>query len=383
MSSNAFKPARAAPRRFLPALDRMLTAELTRTVVAVLVVLAVIIVSRKFLNILAKAIEGEVAADTLFILLGLKMLSAFIILLPAALFLAILMVLGRMYRDQEMTIFAASGVGIARLYRALAWFVLPACLAGAYLGVQILPWSESKVQALMKKDEKTADLRGIKAGRFNEFSRGDVILYAEALSEEDGTMKNLFVQSRSGDNNGVIVSDGGYMKEDEIGAHFVVLTHGRRYQGVPGQADFTLSEFEEYAVRIDADDDQDSGGFKREQATPSLDLWRSGQPRELAELQRRLAVPMGALALGLLAAPLSRLAPRAGVYGNVVRAFLIYLVYENLQKISQGLIVGGKISLWLAYAAPYAFILATTLFLLARSSGMKWLWIRLTGRGLA
>jgi len=376
---NVFKPSRP---RLLPVLDRLLTMELLRTVLAVLAVLAVIIVSRKFLNILAKAIEGEVAGETLFVLLGLKTLSAFIILLPAALFLAILMVMGRMYRDHEMAILASSGVGPMRLYRAIAWLVLPLTVAGAYLGVEVLPWSERNAQALMKKDEKTADLRGIKPGRFNEFSRGDVILYADAFSGEDGVLNNLFVQSRNGENTGVIVSDGGYLKETESGEHFVVLTRGKRYQGVPGRADFVVSEFEEYAVRIDADEDgREPGGFKREQGAPSLELWRSGQPRELAELQRRLAIPLGALSLALLAPPLSRVAPRGGVYGNVFTAFLIYLVYENLQKITQGLLIGGKIPLWLSYSAAYVFVLATALFMLIRASGLKWLWLSARGKG--
>jgi lipopolysaccharide export system permease protein len=332
------------------------------------------------LNILAKAIEGDVAGETLFILLALKTLSAFILLLPAALFLAVLMVLGRMYRDQEMAIFAGSGVGFSRLYRAMAWFVLPLCVFGAYLGIEVLPWSEGKSQSLMKQDEKTADLRGIKAGRFNEFSRGDVVLYAEMLSEEDGTLKNLFVQSRSGDSTGVIVADSGYLQETDSGEHFVVLSQGRRYQGVPGQADFVLSEFQEYAVRIDSEGEREPGGFKPEQAAPTSDLWRSGQPRGLAELQRRLAIPLGVLALGLLAAPLSRIAPRAGVYGNVVAAFLLYLAYENLQKIAQGLIIGAKIPLWAGYGGPYLFLLITTLFLLIRAEGWRWLWRSLLGR---
>ena len=76
--------------RIMPVLDRMLTLELVKTVLAVVIVLVTIIVSRKFLAILTKAIEGEVAGETLMTLLGLKILSAFIILLPAAQFLAIL-----------------------------------------------------------------------------------------------------------------------------------------------------------------------------------------------------------------------------------------------------------------------------------------------------
>jgi len=364
----------------MPVLDSMLTLELAKTVLAVLTVLVTIIVSRKFLGILTKAIEGEVAGETLLALLGLKILVAFIILMPAAIFLGLLMVFGRMYRDQEMAVLASSGVGLARIYRAAAWFVIPVCLLSAYLALEIFPWSEAKTQSLMRQDEKTADLRGIRPGRFNEFSRGDLVLYAESLAEEGGVMKNIFVQSRSGDKNGVTVAESGYLQETETGSHFVVLQKGVRYQGTPGQADYTISRYDEYHVKIDSDDDSADGGFKRESTLPSQQLWKSKVPRELAELQRRLAVPIGVLLLGILAIPISRVAPRSGVYGNVVTAFLIYIVYENLQHVSQGLIQGGKVPLWLGFSGVYLLMLGLIAFFLLRATGPRWFWQVATGR---
>lgn len=364
----------------MPVLDSMLALELAKTVMAVLTVLVTIIVSRKFLGILAKAIEGDVAGETLLALLGLKVLGAFITLLPAALFLGLLMVFGRMYRDQEMSVLASSGVGFLRIYRAAAWFVLPLTLFSAYLALEVFPWSEAQAQSLLKKDEKTADLRGIRPGRFNEFSRGDVVLYAENLSPQSGAMTKIFVQSRSGDKNGVTIADSGHLREDDKGAHFVVLNQGIRYQGTPGQADYVISEFDEYAVKIDSDDDGIDSGFKRESAVPTQQLWKSKTPRELAELQRRLAVPLGVLMLAVLAVPISRSAPRSGVYGNVMTAFLIYMVYENLQRISQGLLIGGKLPWWLAYSAVYVFMALLIAFFLVRAAGLRWLWQVASGR---
>jgi lipopolysaccharide export system permease protein len=382
MSPRSFKPSPTRRFRLLPVLDSMLALELTKTLLAVLTVLVTIIVSRKFLNILTKAIEGEIAGETLLTLLGLKVLSAFIMLLPAAEFLAILMVFGRMYRDQEMAVLASGGAGFARLYRAIAWFLIPLTIAATWLALDVIPWSESKVQALVKKDEKTADLRGIKPGRFNEFSQGDVVLYAENLSEQDGVMKNIFVQSRSGNQNGVTVAATGYLQETETGSHFVVLEKGTRYQGTPGQADYVISEFDQYAVKIDQDGDTGENGFKREASMSSFQLWLSSSPRELAELQRRLAVPLGVLLLGILAVPISRVAPRSGVYGNVLTAFLIYVIYFNLQNISQGLLIKGKAPWWLAYSGVYIILLMLTLIYLLRETGMRWCWQVITGRAV-
>lgn len=371
MSSPALdSPRRTGRRPLFTVVDRMISTELAKTLVSILLVLVVIIVSRKFLNILAKAIEGEVAGETLFQLLGLKTLAATAILLPPSMFMAILSVIGRMYRDHEMSILASGGMGARRLYRALSWLAVPVFLLAAWLALEVMPWTERQVQALMKRDEATADIRGIKPGRFNEFSAGDVVLYAEEMGE-DNIMHNIFVQSRQNQSTGVVIADRGHLKKSELGEDFVVLNDGRRYQGIPGHLDYVISEFSEYGVRIGGPEEE-SAAMKRE-AKDSWELLREGTPKELAEFQKRLSVPLGLGALALLAVPLARIAPRRGPYGNVFTAFLIYVIYENSQKISQGLLMAEKIPAWLSYALIFGLLLTITLGLLLRNLGTRWI----------
>lgn len=357
-------------RPLFAVVDRMVSLDLVKTLLSILLVLVVIIVSRKFLNILAKAIEGEVAADTLFQLLGLKTLTATAILIPPSLFMAILTTIGRMYRDQEMSILASGGMGIARLYRALSWTVLPVLILAAYLALDVMPWAEGTAQALMKKDEESADIRGIKPGRFNEFSAGDTVLYAEDMSP-DFIMHKMFVQRRLEHSVEVAIADHGQLKRTELDEYFVILNDGRRYQGRPGKVDYVVSEYAEYGVRIPGPEEE-SAALKRE-AEPTLTLWRQQTPKELAELQKRLSVPLGVGFLALLAVPLARIAPRRGPYGNVFTAFLIYIIYENVQKVSQGLLMTGKIPLWLSYSGIYVLLLAITLGLFLKNLGWRWL----------
>ena len=85
MNSLPFKPLRRISLRLPPLLDRMLVGEMARALLAILSVLVIIIVSRKFLGILARAIEGEVSGGTLSTLLALKILTAISMLLPPAL----------------------------------------------------------------------------------------------------------------------------------------------------------------------------------------------------------------------------------------------------------------------------------------------------------
>jgi lipopolysaccharide export system permease protein len=375
MKFTSLKPLPESRSRWVQVIDRTIAGELARTMLTVLLVLVTIIVSRKFLSILSKAIEGQIAGDTLFKLLGLKMLAASITLLPPSLFLAVLLVFGRMYRDQEMSGWSSAGVGLSRLYRAIAVFVVPLFFLNALLAFQVMPWAEKNAQSLMEKDSQTSDVRSIKPGRFNEFSKGDVVLYAESLSDDDQTMSKLFVQSRSGEQFGVVIAESGYLQENNLGEHFVVMQRGRRYQGTPGQADFVISDFDDYAVRIDEGSSESEELHREGKAT--IELLVSSSPREWAELQRRVAVPAGTLLLSLLAVPLARVAPRGGVYGSVFNAFLIFVVYENLQRISQGLMTQGKLPLWFCFAGVYSIVLMIIAFYIVKLYGIRWVWVQL------
>jgi lipopolysaccharide export system permease protein len=230
----------------------------------------------------------------------------------------------------------------------------------------------------MRKDKQSADVRGVKPGRFNEFSRGDVVLYAEAMQDSSEMLTNVFVHTRNSAETGVISADKGEIQELESGEHFVVLTTGQRYLGKPGQADYIISRFDEYAVKIDEGETQ-SAAMKRE-AAPTEELWRSGRPPAMAELQRRFSVPLGILVLSLLAIPLARMTPRSGVYGNVAVAFLIYIVYENLQKVTQAMTIGKKIPFWLGYSGVYMVMAAVVAFFVVRTYGARWLWQSVRGR---
>jgi lipopolysaccharide export system permease protein len=280
------------------------------------------------------------------------------------------MVLGRMYRDQEMAILASSGVGPLRLYRSLAILVVPLGLLSTQLAWEVMPWTDRQSQQLLRQDEKSADVRGIKPGKFNEFSRGDVVLYAESKSGDEEGLSNIFVQSRHGEMAGVVTARDGYLRSNEDGEHFVVLRNGQRYQGSPGRADFIISNFDEYAVRIEEARGEDL--VLKRAALPSRMLLYSKTPRDWVELQRRLAIPLGLFSLALLAVPLSRVAPRGGVYGNVLAAFMIYIIYENLQKLFQALVIGGKTPLWIGFGGVYVFMVLLAVLLLARENNYTW-----------
>lgn len=362
-------------RPVLTVLDKLIVKDLLKTLLSVWTVLVVIIVSRKFIKILDLAIDGHVANETLLTILALKTIMASVSFLPAALFMAVLMVLGRMYRDQEMSAVSSAGGGSATIYRAVYLLVLPLSLLAAGLSLYVSPWAAARMEQIIHKDDESSDIRGIAAGRFSEYGQGDLVFYVENIGT-DKTMHNVFVQHRQNGIPGIINAELARIKDLQDG-RFVVFEHGRKTQGQPGSLTYIIEEFAEYAVRLE--DKVTAISYPQEAVASNL-LWSSAVMRDVAELQRRLTIPAGTILLSFLAVPLAQISPRGGVYGNMLAGFLIYFSYGNLAGVSQSWVTTEIIPAWLGLIGVNLLLLLAGAVLLARFYGWHWLVTKLKAK---
>lgn len=356
-------------------INKMIMRDLIKTLSAVLSVLVVIIVSRKFIRILDQVIEGQISNDTLFIILALKMLIAFITFLPAATFMAVLMVLGRMYRDQEMAAISSAGGGVLTIYRAVFLVLFPLSLCATFLSLNVSPWAERQIEARTHHDQESADLRGLVAGKFSEYSHGDIVFYVETIDAHH-QLKNVFVQHKHNDVVAIINAESGKIIDLEDG-QYMILKNGERVQGKAGELNYTIEHFDDYAVRIDT---KISPLIVEKQATPFSELWDSTKSVDIAEKQRRFAIPLGILLLGFIAVPLAELSPRGGVYGNMLVGFLIYFSYGNLLNISQSWVIKQTIPAWLGIISVNFLLVIVGGLLLAKFYGWNWLKLQIAGQ---
>ena len=362
-------------RKLVTVLDKMIVQDLLKTLLSVLTVIVVIIVSRKFIRVLDDAIAGQVSNETLLSILGLKTIIASVEFLPVALFMAVLMVMGRMYRDQEMSAVSSAGGGAGTIYRAVFLLVVPLSMLAVGLSLYVSPWAEAEVDKLMQQGEESADLRGIAAGKFSEYSQGDLVLYVEKISA-DKKMHKVFVQNRKNESVAIINAESPRLKDLPDGK-YIIFEHGEQVQGQPGSLDYVVEQFAEYAVRIEA---KVTAATVNRQALAVDVLWGSDVALYIAELQRRFSIPLGALLLSFIAVPLAQISPRSGVYGNMLVGFLIYFSYGNLVRVSQSWVMSETIPAWLGGSGVNVLLLLIGSFLLARLYGWQWLVMKVRGK---
>ncbi|MFN2309426.1 MAG: LPS export ABC transporter permease LptF [Gammaproteobacteria bacterium] len=342
-------------------IDRYLLKEVALNWMAVTLVLWLIVVSNRLARYLGEAAAGDLPGNIVFTLLGLKSIEYLVVLLPLTLYLGVLLALGRLYKDSEMAALGAGGIGPAQLYRPLLSLVLPVAVLIAVLALFVAPRAAALGNEVRARAEVITDLSAITAGRFQETSSGRMVFYAERVSPDRGQLEGLFVRTEQQGQATLLTAPRAYPMRDAIsGDRFLVMEDGYRYQGIPGDAVFRILKFARHGVRLESPGAVEAR-FKHE-ALPSAALWGSVNPRDIAELQWRLSLPLAAVSLVLLAVPLSRTTPREGRFGRIFSAVLVFIVYYNLMGTAQVWVEKGTLAplpgMWWVHALPLGLTLA-------------------------
>lgn len=332
-------------------LRRYLSFELLQYWLVITLVLWLVLVAARFSLYLGQAAGGRLPADTVFLLLALKSVGFFVFLLPLTLFLALLWLLGRLNRDHEALALQASGVGVPQLYRALALPVLGAMLMVALLSWYLVPVTAQQGYQLRSQAEHNLDMEALAPGRFHSLHNGRWLVYAQRAGAAEGVLEDIFVHvSRTGPAQVLVAASA--QVEPRNGERFLVLRDGYRYDGVPGQADYRVLRYGEYALRMNPAPGKTPQKWDAV-ATPAL--WADPDPRASAEWQTRLSRPVTVLVLALIAVPLARFRPAMSHMYPLWMGVLLFTLYFNLLATGQLWIeqqrVPGWLGLWWVHAA--------------------------------
>ncbi len=346
-------------------IDRYLLKELSQTLFAVVSVLFLIFVSSWFARLLGEVSSGGIHADTLFFLLSLKSLDALTLLAPLGLYLAVLLTFGRLYKDSEMAAMLACGVNPLRLLGVVLLFSLLVAALVGWIALQLAPHANAERYRLQQQMGAAAGLEAVAAGQFRHLAGGRLVFYAERLAADGRTMENVFIQGTSNGLSNVVVADRAYrIESEELGGTYLVLEQGQRYEGNPGSGEFRIVEFERHGLLIR--ERERRLAIHKLAARPTAELLGSNRPKEVAELQWRLSMPISAVVLALLAVYLSKSSPRQGRYGKFFVGILIYVLYSNLLGVGKAWLEKGKVPPEVGLWWVHGLVLAVVAVMVAR-----------------
>lgn len=337
--------------------------ELANAASAVFIALLTIVLTVALVRFLGQAANGQIANESVVALITFAALNNLAVLLQLTVFIAVLLVLTRMWRDGEMVVWLSSGIGLSRWIKPILMFALPVALVVAAFSLLVAPWASRQASEFKARFEQRNDVSRVAPGQFRESADGARVFFVEGLTDELDRVRNVFVTSFANGKLGVMVSQSGRMETQANGDQFLVLERGRRYEGTAGMPDYKVIEFERYGVRTEAA----RPNLAEETATRAKSTWtliNDPNPTHLGELVWRLGLPLSVISLALLALPLSFVNPRAGRSANLIIALLVYFTYSNALTVFQNWTARGRLNFGLTWWLLHALVLALALGLL-------------------
>jgi len=323
--------------------QRSLLREFTATGSAAFFVLLAITITTQLIRFLGYAARGNISSDAVLTFLGFASLRYLPHLLSITLFISILMTLTRSYRDSEMVVWFASGLSLANWVRPVLIFAMPIIGLTALLSFALTPWAQRQSVEFRERFQQREDISRVSPGKFQESPSANRVFFVEGVSGDSTHVRNVFINTTSPNGRtSVVVAKQGTVERNPHGDKFVVMEKGRRYDGLPGQADFDMMEFERYTALVA----RQSQILAASIATSSLStraLLETRSNVNLAELMWRCSLPLMALLLILLAIPLAFVNPRGGRSANLVVALLLFVIYSDMVSAFQAMIAQGRL----------------------------------------
>ncbi len=339
---------------------RSVVSEILSHAGVVVSTLLVVWLSVLLVRLLGEAANGSIGADVVVGLAAFSSITALPVILSVSLFIAVLTTITRNFRESEMVVWFASGLSLRDWIRPVLRVAVPFAVVISLLTLVASPWAYRQISEYRQRYEQRSDLSKVTAGQFIETSDGERVFFTEEPTEPDQELGNIIARVVDEEWVSLITAENARIEEQPNGDRFLVLSEGHRYDLQPGKPVFRLVDFDRYGVRLESDAAQSSPEAVRAQAEqgikarPTTALLTDDTDVARSQVMWRLALPLAALNLALLAIPLGAVNPRLGRSGDILIAGLVGLLYMNLINLSRGWIAHGRldfsVGVWLVHA---------------------------------
>lgn len=370
-------------------LDRYLARETSKPFCLIALFLTGLFIAFSLTRFLTEANEGLLNASAVLNLTALKALIALEVLLPIALYIGLIVALGRLYSDWEIIALRAGGVSENRILAPVLGMALAVAVAVAALSLWVRPWAYGLLYRLEAVAAAEVELDALSPGRFHIYGDAERTVFFDAR-ERNGELKGVFVRSeREGALEVISAGRGRLDAFARPDAHLLELLGAFIYRQPSKQAESAscrqpradassmpnqgLGASPTRPARTDsapcaapAPRSRDLVGRfdslsvwtpamapepleHKPKAAATRQLWASPHSEDHAEAQWRASTAFSTLLLALMAVPLSRVRPRSGRYARVLLAAIIYALYFNFIGIARTEVEQGTLPhLWWA-----------------------------------
>jgi lipopolysaccharide export system permease protein len=345
---------------------RHVLRSISQATLAVGLVLLGVLFAYQVAFVLGRAADGQLPGSLVLELVALTLRGNLTIILPFAVLLGVVLGLGRLYHDSEISAAHAGGIGSRTLFGAAATVTLSAAAVAAWIALVDGPAAARSVAQLRTDALRTAITRGLAPGQFRSLGHATTVYFRS--SDPDGTLRDVFLQRDLPDVQGsgrrmqvVLAAHARYAVSADSSFYTIDLANGRSYEGAPGEGAWRITQFGSQTIRVPTPQARLPGRPRLDRLTTG-ELLRSSSAISRAELHWRIGWVMNVIVLGLLAVPLARLRPGQGRHARLPLAVLLFALYAGLLTTGRLMLergdVPGMLGLWWVHAVVIACAMA-------------------------
>ena len=312
-------------------LRRYMTQQVAANTAIVLLFLMALMLGGRLIRYFGIAAEGRLDVGLLFAIIGYNIPTFLELILPLSFFIALMLVLGRMYVDQEMSVLFASGISRGRLTRLMIPLITGLFIFQMGISLLAKPWGLSNSEQIWQTQSLGSLLDLVRPKTF--ISSGNYHLYVDEFDKEKRELKNLYVVQQQTDKNGkiakndvIITATRAYQvpSKDTDSSMQLDLFQGRRYELGTNNAKYNQASFEKYRITLEKPASEKITETNVETQTTAKLLAHTQKPEVKAELGYRFTMPWLIIIAAMLATPLAQVRPRQGRWLRLLPSVLIF-----------------------------------------------------------
>ena len=350
-------------------ISRYLLKNLVVILVAVFLIISLIIFGNQFVLTAQKSIEHGIPLRELMPIVGFNMLRDLPIILSLSFFLSIIISISQLYRSSEAVIMNSIGIGDRSFVNLIKPIAIVIFLIIFCLSIFIVPWAKNQKSLTEDVTVNASDFSFITEGKFESFKNGEIVFYASDSSSNNNSdeqnMEEIFIYLSNKDSPIVVLASEATKYTDSTNESiYLRLKDGVRYEGLPGDENVNIMNFDKYDLEIVSGEVKKSlSNFSDIEEKTSLNLFSEGGLLANAEIQWRLSQPISILILSIVGVLLGKTSPRTGKGVNLLFGVIIFMLYNNALLVAKNSIESGQLNPFVGlWSIHILLILAVIIF---------------------
>ena len=318
--------------------------------IAIFFIIGLLIFGNQFVLTVQESIEHGIPIKELMPIIGFNMLRDLPVILSLSFFLSIIISISQLYKSSEAVVMNSIGIGDKSFIHLIQPVVMLLFLLVFFLTIYAVPWAKQQKSFAEDETVNASEFSFITEGKFESFKNGEIVFYASESSSVDNAgeqnMEEIFIYlSKSNSPIVVLASEATKYTDSNNESIYLRLKDGVRYEGLPGDENVNILNFDKYDLEIVSGEVQKKlSSFSEIEEKTSIDLLLDGGLLANAEIQWRISQPISILILSIIGVLLGKTSPRTGKGVNLLFGVIIFMLYNNTLLVAKNSIENGQLN---------------------------------------